>query len=249
MNVKRVAIVITFNAMLFFCTLLIAGGEHDITEISNTKRSDRIQIPFIGNNGIVEDNEVAFVAYVSDVTVYVKKEGTLTYIFSSGGKNNSSINEIFTPQKITLKPSEPPPEDFMALYKKRGSIPEDLVNYYRMSFGEIYQGVELELMAFTDGFNRLLTLSSGGRTETIKIKIAGSKRLKVDTNGKLEVITDGVSAKFSKPYAYQETDGGRKPVDISYSIIKDTTYGFNVGTYDKKKPLMIHSNMFRGKVQ
>ena len=131
----------------------------------------------------------------------------------------------------------------------RVAIVSDFERMYGMSLGEIYQGVELELMAFTDGYNRLFTLSPGGRPETIKINLEGSKELKVHESGMLEVATDGASAQFTKPYAYQVSDGVKKPVEVSYRIIKDGSYGFNVGEYDKNKPLMIYSNMPGGKDQ
>ena len=246
-KVTRISMIGIFITLVFFCPRLIASGTADNAEKTEmSERSQRIQVAFVENKGVIEDKEVAFFAALSHATVYIYKNGTLTYNFLPEGENSTSFNEIFTPQKITLIPLEPPPADIVALYKQKGYMKGDYTQYYRMSLGEIYPGVELELTAFTETLEKLLTLSPQGHPETVKIKIEGCKGLKVDKYGMLEIVTDRSSEKFTKPYAFQETDDGGKTIEVSYSILKDSTYGFKVGKYDKSKPLKIRINLFKG---
>ena len=58
----------------------------DNTEKSAPHLSDRIQVPLIGNKELVGDKEVAFIAALSDLTVYINKNGTITYNFLTEGK-------------------------------------------------------------------------------------------------------------------------------------------------------------------
>jgi hypothetical protein len=59
--------------------------------------------------------------------------------------------------------------------------------------------------------------------------------------GELEVETELGVVKFTKPVAYQEVDGKRVEVPVSYRLINDnkSLYAFNVGEYDRTKPLVI----------
>jgi hypothetical protein len=45
--------------------------------------------------------------------------------------------------------------------------------------------------------------------------------------------------KFTKPVAYQKIKGEKKTVDVTYDINEGNIYGFKVGNYDKKRPLVI----------
>lgn len=248
-TVKILAIII-FVFALFISSSIVASeipGAVEEPEVSHM--SDRIQTTFIENTGQAADSEIAFFANFLNVTVFVKKNGILSYDFLPDENNNVFINETFTPQKVTVVPLEPPPTDIIALYKQKGYIQADHANYYRMSLGEIYKGIELELRVFTDGLDKFLTISPQGITEVIQIKLEGIKGLKVDKIGRLELATDFGAVKLTKPIAFQEVENERKPIEISYRILKDSGYGFKVGKYDKKKPLMIHFKTRKGEYQ
>src|SRR5207245_9086468 len=57
-------------------------------------------------------------------------------------------------------------------------------------------------------------------------------------NGKLLMSTQLVTVSMTKPYAYQEINGVRHPVQVSYSISKNS-YGFEVGNYDSRYAVII----------
>ena len=251
MNIVRVFVSITIISVLFCSTKISATEGPEFTDREKTHLSDRVQTTFIENQGEMGDKQIAFFANLSNGIVYVKKNGIVSYDFLPTENNNPLINEKFTSQKIVLEPSEPPPADVIALYKQRGFLQDDFpANYYRLSLGEIYKGVKLELRAFTDSLDKLLTLSSVANPEIIHIKLEGIKDLKIDKSGLLEMmLPSGGVIKLTKPFAYQGMEDERKSIEISYRIYKDTTYGFEVGKYDKTKPLMIHLKTLKGEGQ
>ena len=250
MKAAKILKFIIFIIGTFISTPLLGSeAPQAVKALVDSHISDRLQTTFIENTGQIPDSEIAFFANFMNGTVFVKNNGMLSYDFLPDKKNNHLINEKFTPRMVSLTPLEPPPADLIAIYKQRGYQLAEYSNYYRLSFGEIYKGVELELRVFTDGLDKFLTVSSQSNPAVIQIALEGIKGLKVDQSGVLELMTDSGRVKFTKPYAFQVIDNERKPVEISYRVIKDTLYGFKVGGYDKNKPLMIHYKTQKGEKQ
>ncbi|GAF92918.1 unnamed protein product, partial [marine sediment metagenome] len=111
--------------------------------------------------------------------------------------------------------------------------------YNLVSMGEVYKGIELKLKAYGNNVEKLFYINPGYDSEKIKVKMEGTKGLKVNKRGELEASTGLGVVKFTKPVAYQKIKGEKKSVDVAYDIYKGNTYGFKVGNYDKKRPLII----------
>ncbi len=237
---KRVSLV-----LIVFLSIVSAGNaissSSDVTQTEMLRNEYRIQVPFIENKGHIDNKEVIFFAstFGGYGTVYIEKNGTMIYNFPFKAKQEIVIKETFTEKNIELKPLEPPSPSVIEMFKKRMDIEEDISNYYRISWGEIYEKINLEVTVYQDVVEKLLTLMPGGNAENIKIAIKGVTGLKVGEDGKLELIAELGSGKFNEPVAYQVIGDEYKPVEASYRIDKGSVYGFKVGTYDKSKPLMI----------
>src|SRR5207249_12213418 len=72
----------------------------------------------------------------------------------------------------------------------------------------------------------------------IRLAFSGIRRISLDTAGDLVLTTDGDPILERKPHAYQTIDGIEKSVDVSYVIFSNYVK-FNIGEYDKTKPLII----------
>ena len=227
--------------------LLIVSARNGFPSSSDVKPSDtvknvhRVQVPFIENKGHIEDGEVWFFAstFGGFGTIYVGKNGIITYNFPFKDQQQVVIKELFTEKNITITPLEPPSPLVVEMFKKRMDIKQDISNYYRISWGEIYKDITLEITAFADAVEKLITVLPGGDPDKIKISITGTKGLKIDDSGNLELITALGSGKFNKPFAFQVIGDEQRDVEVAYSIDKNNAYGFKIGKYDKKKPLII----------
>jgi hypothetical protein len=111
--------------------------------------------------------------------------------------------------------------------------------YNLVSMGEVYKGIELKLKAYGNNVEKLFYVNPGADSENIKVKMDGTKGLKVNKRGELEASTGLGVVKFTKPVAYQKIKDEKKTVEVAYDINKGNTYGFKVGNYDKKRPLII----------
>lgn len=234
------------TVMIFFLSTFFAGNgfatSSDVQQVEAVNKTYRMQVPFIENKGNLENKEIRFFAntYGDAGAIYIEKNGIITYNLPCKGNKDVVIKERFTESNMTLIPLEPLSPDVAEMFKEKLNTEKDISNYYRMSWGEIYKGIALEITVFTDSVEKFITVLPEGDPDKIKIALKDTKGLKVEENGKLEIIAALCSVQFKKPFAFQVIGDEQKAVEVSYRVHKGNAYGFKVGNYDKNKPLMIH---------
>lgn len=114
----------------------------------------------------------------------------------------------------------------------------DIEAYRSVDYGEVYDGIDLSLRAYGSNVEKIFTVNPGAKVQDIKVKIDGGTSLQINQQGELEVGTGYGVVKFSEPVAYQRKNGIKEKVEVGY-YIKDGYYGFEVGNYDKTRPLII----------
>jgi len=85
---------------------------------------------------------------------------------------------------------------------------------------------------------------SGIDPAVIAMALDGATNLAAADDGALVVGMPGGSVTFTPPVAWQQIDGERRPVAVTYAIDKGAMrYGFRVGAHDRSKPLVIDPAM------
>ncbi|MDI6715659.1 MAG: SBBP repeat-containing protein, partial [Actinomycetota bacterium] len=113
-----------------------------------------------------------------------------------------------------------------------------LSTFNRIELGEVYSGIGLSLRAHENNFEKIFVVQPGAEVKDIQVTIEGASSLTVSSKGELEVETDLGELSFTRPIAYQEKDGAKHYVKVSY-FVDENTYGFDIGSYDKTQPLII----------
>jgi hypothetical protein len=240
MSACRAVLIIVMGFMFFFSPALTAYGISEETEPADEISSfTRLQAPFVTNKGQIANKEVAYFAKLINGYIHIDKNGAVIYNYNLRDKKAIVIKEIFTEKKIAIAALEPPSEEVVAVLRNRGQITGEISNYFRLSYGAIHKGIELQLLAFTDNLEKIFTISPGGDPGSIAVKLKDVEELKVNDAGELEILTKQGPVNFSPPHAYQFVGEKRKPVDVAYTVRTDTTYGFKLGSYDKTQPLFI----------
>ena len=116
----------------------------------------------------------------------------------------------------------------------------NLSTFEILSLGEIYEGINLKLRAYGGSVEKIFEVNPGADPRSIVIKVEGAKELEIDKEtGELIVSTELGDVRFTKPVAYQEFYGKRLEVPVKYRLFSKNTYGFEVGKYDRTRPLVI----------
>ena len=224
----------------------------------------KIQIPFIANQGQINDENVKFYAQTFRGAILIKKGGEFVYSlpkFEEMG-NTKAENKRLKIRETATK--EPPKREVWTLKESLiGAIPQepkglekspgkvnyfignersdwktDIETYNTLSLGEVYKGIKLKLKAYGKNVEKVFTVEPGADVEAIRLKIEGADSLNVNEIGELEIKTKGGIISFTTPVAFQEKGGKRNYLDVSY-LLDETAYGFSVGNYDKSQPLII----------
>uniref|UniRef100_A0A7V5XHY4 DUF7948 domain-containing protein n=1 Tax=Thermodesulfobacterium geofontis TaxID=1295609 RepID=A0A7V5XHY4_9BACT len=203
----------------------------------------KLQLPFIENKGQVHE-DVAYYAKTFGGTVFVTKDGKIVYSIPEG----KEVEEV--KDKRGLKGAKEVKEERaflkgVALYESfvggvikevrgeetsqtkvsyfKGNDPSKWVSglstYGFVSLGEVYEGIEVRLRAYGKNVEKLFYVKPGASPSAIKVKIEGGK-IKVNEKGELEVETKLGVLRFTKPIAYQEIEGKKVEVEVTYKVIK-----------------------------
>src|SRR5437899_3068054 len=212
----------------------------------NSEILSKVSLPFIENLGQT-DNKVKFYANTFAGTVFVTNEG-LTYSIPDPSNERSSAKETRTYSVIQ--------EDFAGKELKISGVQKssagvsyfignskkdwytDIPTYDTLSLGTLYPGINLDLKAHGKNVEKVFTISPSGDVKDIKVGVSGVQKLKVDDDGKLLLYTEKGTISMTKPLAYQEIQGIKKTVDVSYTV-SGHSYGFELGSYDTSLPLVI----------
>jgi len=228
------------SVMIFPAVVFANNQPDDAKKDEILKQAYSIQVSFIKNMGQIKTKDVSFYAKTFGGTIFVENNGALTYHLPGKDKEGVVIKEVFTEKGIKaagLEPSSTRVNYFKG--KDKSNWKANIPCYKSISLGEIYKGIELTLKAHGNNVEKLFTVLPKEDPGIIRIKVTGCKELKVNEKGELELTTEPGSVKFTKPLAYQNIGGKHKPVEAAYIVYKANTYGFKVGSYDKKRPLII----------
>jgi hypothetical protein len=228
---------------VFIGVMLFPGTVLAHTNLEKTgmlKQALGIPLPFIKNVGQINNKDIRFYAKTFGGTVFVEDRGSLTYQLPAKDKQGVVIREIFTGEAIKITASGPLPARINYFKgRDRRNWKTNIPSYEQVSLGEIYRGVTLTLKAGGYNVEKLFTVLPAGNPREIRVRITGGKGLQVNEKGGLEVTTALGPVRFTRPSAFQEINGQKRPVEVAYVLYKGNTYGFEVGGYDKNRPLII----------
>jgi hypothetical protein len=115
----------------------------------------------------------------------------------------------------------------------------NLSTYRYVSLGEVWSGVEVKLKATQKTVEKLFYVQPGADPSKIQVQVDGAKGLKLSKDGEIIIKTGLGDLKLSKPIAWQEKDGKKLPVEVSYKLVGKNRYSFEVAKADPSLPLVI----------
>ncbi len=271
MKRKKSLVLRVMGFLLILPSLVFANVEDKAGVDKNAlmKAVSGLQMPFIENQGQIEDKSVRFYANTFAGTVFVTEKGEIVYslIKTENRQKNSELktpgSELRTQNSISkavaLRESLECPEqaDIKGINKSETRVNyffgskdnwrTDIPAWQEVSIGEVYEDIELKLRAYGKNVEKLFTVYPKGSVEDIKLNIEGAKGLKVNKDGELEIETALGTVKMTKPVAYQDINGKRVQVAANYILPNSELstpnskliYGFEVEEYDPSKPLII----------
>lgn len=112
----------------------------------------------------------------------------------------------------------------------------DVPNFRRVKLAGVYPGIDLVVYGKAGALEYDLVVGPGADPAQIEFAIDGARKVRLDEGGALVVETEAGSVRWRRPVLYQD-DGGR--VDGSFELRSQKRVKFRVGSYDRRKTLVI----------
>ena len=106
-------------------------------------------------------------------------------------------------------------------------------------YGGLWPGIDMAVRGEGGNLKYEFHVKPGSSIEDVQVAYRGAEGLSVGAGGELLVRTSMGVLKDAAPVSYQRIGGERIPVESRYTLKGDGGYGFAVGAYDPRYPLII----------
>jgi len=114
-----------------------------------------------------------------------------------------------------------------------------LSTHAELLYGGLWPGIDMAVRGEGGDLKYEFRLKPGASVKDVRLGYRGAEGLKVGSGGELLVQTSLGVLKDAAPVSYQRIGGERVPVKSRYTLKGDGSYGFAVGSYDPRYPLVI----------
>jgi len=111
----------------------------------------------------------------------------------------------------------------------------DVRSYRKVVYRGMYDGIDLAYYGTRDSFEYDFIVAPGSDPGTIRLK--ADREVSLTPEG--DLLIDAGSIRMKRPFVYQELEGGKHRVDGGFEIGSDGGIGFQIGEYDRQRPLVI----------
>lgn len=114
-----------------------------------------------------------------------------------------------------------------------------VTSYAKIQYQDVYPGVDMVYHGNQRQLEYDFIVAPGTDPGVIRMKLSGGQSLRLGKSGDLIVELEGGELRQRAPIIYQEGDNGREHVDGRFVFIDKREVGFEIGEYDKRRPLII----------
>ena len=115
----------------------------------------------------------------------------------------------------------------------------DVPTFARVQRKDIYPGIDVVYYGTQEQLEYDFVVSPSGKVDDIRLQFDGIEHSELNAAGDLVLRTRSGELRHRRPIVYQEVGGARTPIDGRYLLRESGEVGFEVGSYDSSKPLVI----------
>ena len=201
----------------------------------------KLPLSFIPNEGQT-DEEVRYYAQGAGYGFFFTKEGAMLSFAEGKGRGGHALGLDFlgANPEATLTAQKRLAGDVNYLV---GDDPskwqQGLPTHAELLYGGLWPGIDMAVRGEGGKLKYEFHLKAGSSVDDVRLGYRGAQGLKVGSGGDLLVQTPLGVLKDAAPVSYQRIGGERVPVESRYVLKGDGGYGFAVGSYDPRYPLVI----------
>src|SRR6267143_5429403 len=120
----------------------------------------------------------------------------------------------------------------------------NIATYARVTYRDLYPGIDLTYYGREGQLEYDFVVRPGADLRRILVRFSGAEKLEVDAQGDLLLRSGPDVIRQRKPIAYQEVNGMRREVPVSYVLKGARRVAFKVAAHDSNRPLIIDPALF-----
>ncbi len=232
---------------------------------------ERMPLYFIENRGQL-DSRVAFYVQGRDTTLYFTAGGMTLGLTgprhgeetkgkmerASLGRNRpvpaASSRHVVRLDFVGANPrpkilgGEPTPAMISYFKGRPDEWKTGLATHASITYADLWPGIDLVYSGTADRLKYSFLVKPGADPGRVRLAYRGVSAVRVNGAGQLEIETPAGGLQDERPYAYQEIDGRRVSIAVSYSLDRasggaSSGYGFALQPYDRTRPLVVDPAM------
>ena len=232
---------ITFFVFSFFIMIsqLTFGSQNTKVPLGNP-----VSIPWIKNIGQYSDN-IVFTTKTFAAEIMLDRNRNITYVVNSTGQKTVVLEESFNdcinincqPQGLNQAITK-----INYLNGRKENHYKNIPTFNSIDLGELWHGINVNLIATNNNFEKILYVNSEADVDQINIEINGALDLCENENKELQVDMIGGDICFTKPIAWQNINGEVVEIQVNYAVKSrenSFSYGFELGEYNSEYPVTI----------
>lgn len=123
-------------------------------------------------------------------------------------------------------------------YVRAGDVTHEARRFGQVRYPRLYPGVDAVVHGRDTHAEIDFIVAPGARPRDIALDVQGGSDVRLEPSGALTIVVGDERVQLRAPELYQEVDGRRRPIEGRYRL-RGRSIGFEVGRYDRSRPLVI----------
>jgi hypothetical protein len=116
----------------------------------------------------------------------------------------------------------------------------DVPNFAKVGYSGIYRDTDMVFYGRQGELEYDVILGPGAKPDSVVLEFSGARQLRIDESGDLVLgLSDGREIVQRRPKLYQQSGSKRREIAGGYRLMAANRVRFEVGGYDRGKPLVI----------
>lgn len=207
-----------------------------------------LPIRFEANAGQA-DARVKFSARGSGYNLFIAPDEATLVISNSVPLGTTKFKRTGSVLKLKLEGADPaavmngvdalPGKVNYLIGRDSGKWRTNVITYTRVKATSVYPGIDLVWYGSGQRLEYDFVVQAGADPGQIRLRIGGAQTIEIAATGDLVLETPVGAVRQPKPVIYEQKAGGQQRVDGRYMLLAPDLVGFEVGEYDRTRPLVI----------
>ena len=232
------------GAMLCFAALASAANPAPHQELAKARLREnygKLPLSFEENRGQA-DARVKFLSRGSGYSLFLTPGAVLMNLDQPQQDKHASLRMSFPGARRSAGITGDRPQSTISSYFLGNDSSQWITgvpNYSGVRYRGLYPGVDLLLYGDQGRLEYDFVVAPGANPKVIHLAFDGARRMRLDDAGDLVLTTALGEIREHKPIVYQDVNGARRNISGHYVIGHDGCVGFEVASYDSRRPLII----------